>query len=129
MSDPTVVATPGLAKNGAGRAKHAGARWVNRARGKLDQARKPVAEKLHGTAEAIRKQAQTLFQRESISEGVADAVHGAADRVESSAAYVDSHDVSQMARDAAEVVKRHPGKFLLVAAAVGFVCGRALRRN
>lgn len=113
MSDPTVATSAGRDENGAARAKQAGARWINRAAGKLDQARKPVAEKLHGTADAIRKQAQSLFEQESISEGISDAVHGAADRVESSAAYLDSHDVLDMTRDAADVVKRHPVNFYL----------------
>jgi ElaB/YqjD/DUF883 family membrane-anchored ribosome-binding protein len=127
MSDPIPVARTGRDRNGGAQGK--GAQWANRAAGRLDQARKPVADKLYGAADSMRKQAQTLFERETISERVSDTVHGAADRAESSAAYLDSHDVAQMARDAVTVVKRHPVQFLLVAAAVGFVFSRTLRRN
>ena len=129
MNDPIEAGRAARDKNGLAGAKQTAADWVDRADGKLDQARQPVADKLRGTADAIRQQAQSLFEREGISEGVSDVAHGAADRVESSAAYLESHDVSQMARDVTGVVKRYPLQSLLVAAALGFLCGRAFRSH
>lgn len=129
MNNSTVSAELEGESNGKARAHPKAAGWVDRATGRLDQTRRPIARKLRSTAEAIRQQAQSLFERESISEGVSDAVHGAAERVDSSAEYLESHDVSQMARDAAGVIKRNPVPSLLIAIAVGFLCGRALRRS
>ncbi len=103
--------------------------WGARAAGQLNRTRRPIAQKLRGAAEAIREQAQALFERESISVGVSDAAHGAAERVESSADYLELHDVAQIGRDAVGVVKRNPVPALLAAAAVGYLLGRALRKN
>ena len=118
-----------LESNGKARVQPKVSGWMGRAAGKLDQTRKPIADKLRGTAGAIRDQAQSLFARESISESVSDAAHGAAERVESSAEYLETHDVSEMARDVAGVIRRNPVPSLLIATAIGFFCGRALRRH
>jgi ElaB/YqjD/DUF883 family membrane-anchored ribosome-binding protein len=55
--------------------------------------------------------------------------YGAAERVESTADYLESNDISEMARDAVEVVRRNPLPAMAVAAAVGFLLGRALGRR
>jgi ElaB/YqjD/DUF883 family membrane-anchored ribosome-binding protein len=103
--------------------------WGKRAAAKLNRTRKPIADKLRGTAEAIQDQAQSLFENEHISERVSDVAYGAAERMESSAAYLESHEISQMAEDAVGVVRRNPLPAIAVAAAVGFLVGRALARR
>ncbi len=123
MSEPSMTIPP------EGKRGTPGADLMDRAAGRVDRARRPVAERLHGMANGIRARAQSLFERERISESVSDAAHGAADTVDSSAAYLDSHDVSAIGQDIVKVVRQHPVKFLVAAAAVGFMCGRALRRH
>jgi DUF883 C-terminal glycine zipper region len=127
MVDQTLPGDASIGKNGKTQGKQSG--WVERAAAKLNKARKPIAEKLRGAAEAIQGQAQSLYEGEYISEGVSDVAYGAAERVESSAAYLESNDFSQMARGAMEVVRRNPLPAIAVAAAVGFLLGRALGRR
>ena len=111
------------------KAKQQTGEWADRAAGKLDAARQPVADKLHGAANAVRGNAERLYDSEGVSEGVSDVAHSAADRIESSATYLESHDVRQIAQDLVAVVKRYPTQSLLIAGAVGFLCGRAFRSN
>jgi len=120
IADPTKPGSNGETRAGS---------WLGRAGGKLDQARQPVADKLHGTAEALREQAQTLFEQETISETVADFAQGAADRIASSADYLESRDVAQIAGDMGAIVRRNPVPALLIAATLGFLFGRAFRRG
>ena len=127
MVDRTLHHDASIGKNGQTQGKQSG--WAERAAARLNKTRKPMAEKLRGAAEAIQGQAQSLYEGEHISEGVSDVVHGAAERVESSAAYLESNDISEMARDAVAVVRRNPLPAMAVAAAVGFLVGRALSRR
>jgi ElaB/YqjD/DUF883 family membrane-anchored ribosome-binding protein len=127
MVDQTLPRDVSIGTNGKTQGKHSS--WAERAAAKLNKTRKPIAEKLRGAAEAIQGQAQSLYEREHISEGVSDVAYGAAERVESSAAYLESNDISQMASDAVEVVRRNPLPAIAVAAAVGFFLGRALGRR
>ena len=50
-------------------------------------------------------------------------------RVKDLADYVRTHDAKRMMADVETVVKNNPGPALLVAAAFGFVLGRALTRD
>ena len=127
MVDRTLPRDARIGKNGKTRGKHSG--WAERAAATLNNSRQPIAEKLRGAAEAIQGQAQSLYEGERISEGVSDVAYGAAERVESSAAYLESNDISQIARDAVGVVRRNPLPAMAVAAAVGFLLGRALVRR
>jgi ElaB/YqjD/DUF883 family membrane-anchored ribosome-binding protein len=101
--------------------------WGKGAARKTRGARQPVADKLHDAASAIRGNAERLYGRQGISEGVSDVAQAAADRIDASASYLESHDIQQMAQDLGAVVKRYPTQSLLIAGAVGFLCGRALR--
>ncbi len=127
MVDQTLPHDVSIGKNGNTHGEHSG--WAKRAAAKLNKTRKPIAEKLRGAAEAIQGQAQSLYEGKHISEGVSDVAHGAAERMESSAAYLESNDISQIGRDAAGVVRRNPLPAIAVAAAVGFLLGRALGRR
>ena len=127
MVDQTLPRDASIGKNGKTQRKQSG--WAERAAAKLNKTRKPIAEKLRGAAGAIQGQAQSLYEGEHISEGVSDVAYGAAERVESSAAYLESNDISQMARDAVEVIRRNPLPAIAVAAALGFLLGGALGRR
>jgi hypothetical protein len=60
---------------------------------------------------------------------VSRAGHGTADKVGAGAQYVRSHGAKELVADIEGLVKRHPGKSLLVVAALGFMAGRALKRD
>jgi ElaB/YqjD/DUF883 family membrane-anchored ribosome-binding protein len=53
----------------------------------------------------------------------------AAERLSTTADYVRSHDAKRMLDDVGRVVKNNPGPSLVIAAAFGFVLGRALTRE
>jgi len=91
----------------------------------IDDARRPVADKLHDAAESVRQKAQRLPGGEKI----ADAVQGAAGKLESSANYLQSHDSREMLQDVWRFIKRHPAQALLVAGALGFLIARSLRSD
>ena len=55
--------------------------------------------------------------------------HVAAERLSTTADYMRSHDAKRMLADVERVVKNNPGPSLVIAAAFGFVIGRALTRD
>ena len=59
----------------------------------------------------------------------ARAAETAADALATSADYIREHDLSAMADDVLQVVKKNPGPALLGAAALGFLIGRAFSRS
>jgi hypothetical protein len=59
MVDRTLPGDASIGKNGKTQGKHGG--WAERAAAKLNKARKPIAEKLRGAAEAIQGQARSLY--------------------------------------------------------------------
>jgi ElaB/YqjD/DUF883 family membrane-anchored ribosome-binding protein len=128
MTDQTLTSDASNVKNGKTPEKKATG-WAERASAKLNKTRKPIAEKLRGTAEAIQDQAQSLYENERISERTSDVAYDAAERVETSAAYVESHEIGEMARDAVGLVSRNPIAAMAVAAAAGFLIGRAIARR
>jgi hypothetical protein len=95
------------------------------ARERIDRAREPVADTLHGAADALRDRAAGLPG----SERIARVARGAADALDSSATYLKSRATSQMMQDLLALVKRHPTQAMLAVGALGFVIARALRRN
>ena len=62
-------------------------------------------------------------------ETVRNVARATADRLGSSAEYVRSHDAKRMMADVESFVKSNPGPALAVAAAFGFLLGRALSRD
>jgi hypothetical protein len=60
---------------------------------------------------------------------VAGAAQSTAKKLASSADYLESHDAKRMMKDLIEVVKKHPGRSLLIAGVLGFFIARALRSN
>src|SRR5579872_2461244 len=93
-----------------------------RALDKVDENRKPLAKALDSTASSIRDTAAGAGS-------VADVANNAADRVESAADYLRENDSRTMIKHVGGLVKKHPAQSLAVAAAVGFLVGRAFSRG
>jgi hypothetical protein len=90
---------------------------------KLDEARKGTADALENAASSVRTNgrdgAKTI---ETLSEN-------AAGKLDSTAAYVRSHDVGGILSNLRQLVSKNPGGFLILAAGIGFLAGSAFRRN
>ncbi len=93
--------------------------------GNIDQKRGPAADALHSAASTIHEKAESLPGGDTAK----NVVHSAADKLESTAGYIREHDVRAMVSDVEDIVKRNPGPSLLVAAAIGFLIGRAFRED
>ena len=62
-------------------------------------------------------------------ETVRNVARATADRLSTGADYVRSHDAKRMMADVESFVKSNPGPALAIAAAFGFLLGRALSRD
>lgn len=91
---------------------------------KVDDGRSAAADRLTGAASAVHDRADSLPGQK-----VREFAHAAADRLSTTADYVRTHDASRMAEDMETMVKNNPGPALLIAAAFGFLLGRALSRD
>jgi ElaB/YqjD/DUF883 family membrane-anchored ribosome-binding protein len=91
----------------------------------IDNGRSTVADGLDSAASAIRDRADALPG----GEGVRHFARRAADRLGNSADYVRTGDPGQIVADAGRFIKNNPGPALMVAAAFGFIVGRALPRE
>src|SRR5262245_65833941 len=91
----------------------------------VDEGRTMAAERLDDAAYAIDEQADDLPGGRRVKEFA----RTAADRLSSTADYVRSHDAASMMADVETTVRNNPGPALLVAAAVGFMVGRAFARS
>jgi ElaB/YqjD/DUF883 family membrane-anchored ribosome-binding protein len=92
---------------------------------KIDEKRGPAADALQSAASTIHERAEDLPGGETVK----SVAHSAAEKLESTAGYIREHDVKAMLSDVEEIVKRNPGPSLLIAAAVGFLIGRAFRED
>ena len=90
-----------------------------------DEGRQTAAERLGSAASAVRDQADQLPGGPRVQQFA----HAAADRLSTTADYMRSHDTKRMLADVGRVVKNNPGPSLVIAAAFGFVVGRALTRD
>lgn len=125
---PVAGQTAALGQDMAARtgvAKDAMSEIANTAAEKLDSSRTAAADRLDDAAAAVSQRAADLPGGEKVR----DLAHAAADRLSTTADYVRSHDMNRMMADVESVVKNNPGPALLVAAAFGFLLGRALTRD
>jgi hypothetical protein len=83
----------------------------------IDAQRGPVAVTLDQTASALHQQADK----------VAGVAHATADNLRATADYVRRNDVTGMATDVRDLVRRYPVPAILAAVAVGFLAARVLR--
>jgi hypothetical protein len=88
-----------------------------------DSKRESVAGALDNVASRLHEKADAGGER------VIGIGHGAAEKVEATAQYVREHGPREMLSDVEAFAKKHPGKSLLAVAVVGFLAGRALRRD
>jgi ElaB/YqjD/DUF883 family membrane-anchored ribosome-binding protein len=98
---------------------------VRNATDKLDEARSATAGRLQSVASAVHEKAEELPGGETVR----NVARAAADRLEATADYMRDHDASRIWADLETVVKNNPGPSLALAAAFGFLVGRALTRD
>jgi hypothetical protein len=90
---------------------------------RLDEARKGTADVLENAAFSVRtngREGAKTIETMSAS---------AASKLDSTAAYVRSHDVAGMLGNLRQVIGRNPTGFLILAAGIGFLAGSAFGRN
>jgi len=100
-------------------------RAVENGKEKADQARMSTASGLDRAASKVHETAGRLPGGDRTQR----AAHAVASGMEKSASYLREHDLNAMRSDAELFVRRHPGRSLIVAAAVGFLLGQTLRRS
>jgi ElaB/YqjD/DUF883 family membrane-anchored ribosome-binding protein len=92
---------------------------------KIDDSRSTAADGLDAAASALHDRAADLPGGERVRK----VARATADRLGSSADYVRAHDGQRMLADIESFVKSNPGPALAVAAAFGFLLGRAASRD
>jgi hypothetical protein len=91
---------------------------------RMEEGRRSAAGALDRAADALHRKAENLPGQRS-----ADLAHTTADKLHNTAHYLRDHDLRDMMGDFENVVRRRPGQALLGALAVGFLVGRAIRRQ
>jgi hypothetical protein len=91
---------------------------------RMEEGRRSAAGALDRAADALHRRAENLPGQRS-----ADLAHTTADKLHNTAHYLRDHDLRDMMGDFENVVRRRPGQALLGALAVGFLVGRALRKE
>jgi|SRR5215510_1431623 len=105
--------------------------FASRVKEKASQ-RTNAGQPRENAAAGLERAASTLHERaESIPGGprAVNAAHRLADGMETTAAYLRNHDLSDMRDDLINVCRKHPAQALLSAAAFGFLLGSAIRRK
>jgi hypothetical protein len=90
---------------------------------KLDEARNGTADALENAASSVRTTGRYG------AETIGTLSESAAGKLDSTAAYVRSHDVGGMLISLRRVIRRHPTGFLVLAAGIGFLAGSAVRNK
>ena len=91
----------------------------------IDDSRSTAADGLDTAASALHERADNLLGGDTVR----NVARATADRLSSGADYVRSHDAKLMMAEVETLVKNNPGPALAVAAAFGFLLGRALSRD
>jgi len=102
------------------------------ANGMLHSAERAINSRRQGAADSLSTAAGRLHRRADDLPGVERAsklAHGTADRLESTADYLRNHDTKAMVGNVMDFVRKHPGKSLAVAVAVGFLAARSMRSD
>jgi ElaB/YqjD/DUF883 family membrane-anchored ribosome-binding protein len=92
---------------------------------KINANRKAAAGSLEKASAAIHEKADQL----PCGEGVSELAHATAGKLKNTARYVRKRDANGMMVDIGNGVRNHPVPALAVAAAVGFLLGRAFTTN
>src|ERR1051326_5931747 len=107
------------ANKAAEKSKELGRTAVN----KIEETRTSAANSLQSAATTLHQKAATGVQ------AAGNMAHPAADKLETVAGYMRDHDTKQMMADVEEIVKKNPGRSLLLAVALGCLVGRAVRNT
>jgi ElaB/YqjD/DUF883 family membrane-anchored ribosome-binding protein len=98
--------------------------------GNIDESRKTTAGALNEAAARLHSGADRFPGiAHSAADQISGVAHKTADKLEVAADYVRETDLKAMGEDLKHVVKRHPGPALAVAAVLGFLVARSLRRD
>ncbi len=92
----------------------------------IDDRRIDVAEGLEGAARGLHKKADSIADG---GERVSRATHEVAEKVENASRYIRDKDARDMLADVESTVRAHPTRSLLAVLALGYLAGRALRRD
>jgi ElaB/YqjD/DUF883 family membrane-anchored ribosome-binding protein len=92
---------------------------------KVNDGREAAADGLASAASTVHDRAEQLPGGPKIKQFA----HATADRLSSTADYMRSHDATRIRADVESLVKDNPGPALAIAAAFGFLLGRALSRD
>jgi ElaB/YqjD/DUF883 family membrane-anchored ribosome-binding protein len=88
---------------------------------KSDEARQWTADEMQDAASSVRIAGR-------YGSGAIDGLASdTADKLDSTAAYVRSHDAGGMFPDLRQVIRRYPAGLFVMAAAIGFLAGAAIR--
>ncbi len=127
-SNPTTADVRTAASDITERARNAAASVTDAAgdaAAAIDERRSTAADGLDTAASALYDRAADLPGGETVR----NVARATADRLSTGADYVRSHDAKRMMADVESFVKSNPGPALAVAAAFGFLLGRALSRD
>jgi ElaB/YqjD/DUF883 family membrane-anchored ribosome-binding protein len=96
----------------------------------LDDSRKSGAGALGQTAAKLHSGGDQLTgAAHTVADQLSGVAHSTADKLEAAADYIRATDLKAIGEDLKDIVKRHPGPALAVAAVLGFVVARSLRRD
>ena len=127
-SNPTAADVKAAARDMTDGARKAAASVADAARdaaATIDESRSTAADGLDAAASALHDRADDLPGGETVR----NVARATADRLSTGADYVRSHDAKRMMADVESFVKSNPGPALAIAAAFGFLLGRALSRD
>lgn len=96
---------------------------AKRALGKIDEQRENAASALESAAANIHAAA------DAGSEKMSSTMHSVGRRIGSTAAFLREYDTRRIISGVEHVIRTHPAQSLLIAVGIGFLTGRALRKN
>ena len=111
--------------DGAAQAKNKVSSMGRTAADKIDENRDAAAGGIEKASAMLHEKADSLPGGEKVS----SLAHSTAEKLSTTADYVREHDVDRMMADVETLVKNNPGRSLLVAAAFGFLVGRAFTHS
>ena len=96
----------------------------------LDESRKSTAGALHQAAAKLHSGGEQLSgAARAAAHEISGVAHDAADKLHAAADYIHETDLKRIGEDLKDIVKRYPGPALAVAAVLGFLVARGLRRD
>jgi ElaB/YqjD/DUF883 family membrane-anchored ribosome-binding protein len=110
----------------SGKIREKGSELGRKAVARIDERRVGVADGLEGAARGLHNRADSIAEG---GERVSRVTHEVADKVDNAARYVRDKDAKDMLANVESMVRAHPTRSLLAVLAVGYLAGRAFRRD